>query len=104
VPDATAHFGIPECLHLLLKAILKIITKTEYVYAGCIKILDIVVFFPFSVRRCGYSMEGKTLCLWLLLGAAYTYSVFVISFKIALSNRCKHSGIPKWAVASGTEL
>ena len=25
MPDATAHFGIPECLHLLFNAILKII-------------------------------------------------------------------------------
>ena len=73
VPDATAHFGIPECLHLLLNAILEIITNKQSAYKyACVRtvwkgrnVLSTVAagcFFPLYLTH----RKGKTIIILVL--------------------------------------
>ena len=74
VPDATAHFGIPECLHLLLKAIQRIIINKQSMYMPvALKYQNAVVFFPYLGEqmqiRILYGRKNRCVCgcCWVLL-------------------------------------
>ena len=89
MPDATAHFGIPECLHLLLNAILEIITNKHSMYKYVALNTRIIFCFGFSFRSVYVDTlwKGRNVLSMVAAGCFFLLYLIMGGFCIVWWNR-----------------